>query len=257
MNNLEKRGLVCKTSKKEDGNMSLAHGPKEEVKQNRREFVENQEGNPDNYIVLKATHGDSVFIINKDEEPETDADAAGDALLQAEAVITNDPEVMLMLPTADCSPIVFYDPVNNVMALAHLGWKPSHKGLVKKVIAQMQENFGTNPGDLVINVGPSIHEESYIVNSISDEQKNDPRWQPFIKPTDDGRFSIDIIGFNKQQLLEAGVSEENIEVSDVDTYANEEYFSHRRKQEKGKEEVDHGNMVTVAQLPVETPVQER
>lgn len=254
MNNLEKLGLICATSSARDGNMSFswAHkngDSKESVIGNRTRFVESHGANLGDCAVMQIDHGDSIIRIAAADKGRGAEN--GEESIEAEALITNNPEVVLFLPTADCLPVTFFDPVKNVLALAHLGWKPSAKGLAQKVIQEMHAHYGCNPADIVINIGPSIRKESYLVEHIDTMQRK-PEWEPFVEKTPKG-YLIDLVGFNKAALIDAGVCEENIEVSPVDTALNQDYFSHHRAKRGGEKE---GRLATIARLPVERGVQE-
>jgi polyphenol oxidase len=249
MSNLEKHGLISATSTKEDGNMSFNWGEPDEVIANRERFLKAHGASLDDCTVMQLNHGEHIEVVGENERSRGARN--GPDSIAAEALITNDPETVLFLVTADCLPVTFYDPVKKVLALAHLGWKPSTLGLAKKVIQRMHDEFGCNPADVVVHVGPSIRKESYLVDEISEEQKT-PEWQPFITEEADGRYRVDLAGFNKQQLMEVGVPEASIEISSIDTGANENYFSHHRDKGKGGQ----GRIATIARLPVEKGVQE-
>ena len=229
--------------------MSFNWGEPDEVVANREEFLRKHGASLDDCTVMQLNHGEHIEVVGEEERGM--GARKGEDSIAAEALITNDPETILFLVTADCLPITFYDPVKKVLALAHLGWKPSTKGLSKSVIERMHDEFGCNPADIVVHVGPGIRQESYLVENISEEQRTE-EWGPFVQKDDDGQYRVDLVGFNTQQLVEAGVSEANIEVSPIDTFADENYFSHHRD----KERPDEGRVATIARLPVEKAVQE-
>jgi hypothetical protein len=165
------------------------------------------------------------------------------AVVVVEALITDTEGIALFLMTADCLPISVYDPVKNVIALAHLGWKPTGLKLIQKVITTLQTSFGSNPKDILVNIGPCIHKDSYKLEVV--EQKMLPEWQPYIEDLASGETTIDLIAFNRDQLIELGVQEENISIDPVDTVTSDDYFSHYRSVRTGELE---GRFATVLAL---------
>jgi len=162
-----------------------------------------------------------------------------DAFL-TDALITNSKDTILFMTTADCFPASFYDPKKEVIALVHLGWKPTELLLAKKVVERMRDSYGSDPKDLLVALGPGIHKESYIRRNPS--QKDKPAWKEYVQLVEDNLYSIDLIGFNINELTSAGVQKENIEIDPHDTAVSPEYFSHQRAMQMGEKE---GRMTTI------------
>jgi len=223
--------FLLATSTVADGNMSFVLGG-EKAFQNRNRFLE-KNGFPLEYVYAELEHGDVVAVVDKTKKRES---------IKADALITSAPGMPLIFVTADCFPLVYHDLARNVIALAHLGWKSSELGLAGKVVREMQK-LGSQPEDIRAFIGPGIHKESYLIENPA--QKNNPAWQEFLAPAEGGRTSVDLIGFNKKVLADAGVREKNIEVSSVDTAVSSEYFSHRRASQTSEPE---GRFATVVML---------
>lgn len=152
--------------------------------------------------------------------------------IRADALITDQPGLALFLPVADCVATALYDPTHHVIAILHLGRHSTVTDLVSRVIGTMTTCFGTQPADLLAYLSPAAQRNSYKLSYF--EPIHEPEWQQFIEQQDDG-ISVDLPGFNRQALLKAGVQLGNIEISNVDTYTSEDYFSHSRGDKNGRQ----------------------
>jgi YfiH family protein len=141
-----------------------------------------------------------------------------------DAVITAEKKLPLAIFTADCLPIFFSDTNNAVIALAHAGWRGTHKKISQKVISRLKGEFNINPEDLIVGLGPSLRGCCYEVtgeffrlfpDSITKKGK---------------RYYLDLIKENIGQLVESGVRKDNIFDSRFCTFcSNELFFSYRRE----------------------------
>lgn len=151
---------------------------------------------------------------------------------QADALITNTTDVALFLPVADCVAIALHDPVNNVIASVHAGRHSTVTDVIARVVGAMQLNFGSNPADILAWLSPSAQAGSYVMDYF--DQADLPEWQPFAKRNAEGKINIDLAGFNRFRLIEAGLSSANIQMSAVDTASNPDYFSHSQGDTQGR-----------------------
>lgn len=148
----------------------------------------------------------------------------------ADGLFTKTPGVGLLLPIADCIGTVIYDPVRRYLALLHLGRHSTLTDLITKTIKHF-EMQGSEPGDLLIWMSPSAQKQSYRLEYFDHE--SDESWQGFFKQKSDGYY-LDMQGYNKMKCMNAGVPEENIHVSPVDTVTSEDYFSHSAGDTQGR-----------------------
>lgn len=228
-------------SDKHDGNMSFFYGEKKDVIKNRRNFLDKNNLKIKNCTVVALAHKDNFEIVSKKQINQGTFDV--ESAIKADALITNEKNVVLFMVTADCLPIVLFDPVNQVISLVHHGWKGTNLKLVQKVLNTMTNEYHTKPENIIASFGPCIKKESYkFENPI---QKNLIEWKPYLKDQADGLTTIDIVGYSSGQLLEMGVKKENIEVSNIDTAKNKNYFSHFRSGKTGEKE---GRFATVISL---------
>lgn len=149
---------------------------------------------------------------------------------EADAIITRKSSVLLVLKAADCIPLVFYVPGQKILALAHVGTSGAKLHLPRKVI----DKLGMPAEDLRVYVGPHVSQKSYRFPDKDISEKDlDPSWDNYVSVEDDG-WHIDLLGYVLDELKSAGVKPENIEISEVDTGSDPDYFSHRRHKITGE-----------------------
>ena len=219
-------------SKREDGNLSVKWGDKNEVLHNRKAFLKKFNQAPENCVVMEPEHGDVIVHVTA---------ANTSKMIIAEAFITQGVGVILFLLTADCFPVSFYDPEKQVVALAHLGWRPIDKELAAKVVTEFVKVYESNPASIQVIIGPGIHKESYRFKEL--EQDKAKSWSKFLTHLPNGEIQVDLIGYIRKQLLDAGICSENIEISPVDTATSDEYFSHYRSVRTGESEARFATIV--------------
>ncbi len=155
----------------------------------------------------KQVHGDDVLIAGKD--------VCAKGCPDADAFITDQKNVPIAIRTADCVPVFIYDPLKQVIGLAHAGRKGTRQRIAAKTVQEMQDKFGCRCYDLKVALGPSIHPCCY---------------------------ETDIVTANRRQLVEAGVDDGNIFDCGVCTCCDHNYFSFRRDGEKA------GRMISLMML---------
>jgi polyphenol oxidase len=107
------------------------------------------------YRTAQQVHGAGVAVV--------DAHSVGRAP-EVDALITADRSVCLGIYVADCGPVFIVDPVRKVIAGAHSGRKGTELGIVSATIAKMTREFGSNPGDLIVQLGPCIRPPHYEID---------------------------------------------------------------------------------------------
>ncbi len=148
--------------------------------------------------------------------------------VRADALVTNVPDIALLLPVADCNAVIYADPVQHVVALAHLGWHSTVNDLAGKLVEHMVERYGSSPADIRIYNSPSIRAESYRFTYL--EQTPLTAWhnEPYAILQPDDTYAIDLVTYNYDQWIRAGIMPDNIEVSLVDTATSPDYPSARQ-----------------------------
>lgn len=161
----------------------------------------------------------------------------------ADALITREKGCALLLPTADCYPVTFYDAEHRVLALAHLGWQSTDADLAEKLVSYLKENYSIDPAKLCINIGPGIAGDSYRFADLA--QLTDHRWQEHLHHGE--LTGIDLLSYNLAALKRAGVQPEHIEVAGINTAQADEYFSNYATKRLGSSLPD-GRFMTVAMM---------
>lgn len=191
--------ILFATSKASDGNMSFAQGDAKEVLKNRQRFFSKLIIDITSIAEVKQVHDNEVILVG-------DANVKN---IEADSLMTNKPEVYLMIKIADCIPIAIYDPKNKAIGLIHAGWQGLDKGVIQNIIDSMSRNFGSKPEDLAVQFGPSIGPCHYKTNLWTLAQN---------------------------QLEKLGILEKNIDNPRLCTYESKDYFSHRRAENKGEDD---------------------
>lgn len=149
-----------------------------------------------------------------------------------DGLITNEPGVVLSCFFADCVPLYFVDPVKRAIGLAHSGWRGTVNRMGECMVQAMKDAFGSHPKDLIAAIGPSICRDCYEVSE--DVAEEFERAFPgcgtaVVSPgRESGKYQLDLWMANRMILMQAGISDENISVTDICTCHNPEYlFSHR------------------------------
>ena len=151
-----------------------------------------------------------------------------------DALITNEKNRPLMVMVADCAPILFYDPVQNVIAVAHAGRAGAFLNIVTETLTAFYELYGSNATDIRVSAGAMIQQCCYEVGEEVFQQSAQLGLEYSLECRE-GSYYLDISAIIKSQLLNAGIPEENIEVSSECTCClKEKYFSFRGEKNTGR-----------------------
>lgn len=149
-----------------------------------------------------------------------------------DGLITNTTSIPLVTFYADCVPLYFVDMKNHAIGLSHSGWRGTIKRMGKVTLEAMNQNFGTDPKDVIALVGPSICQDCYEVSEdVAKEFQNEftqRQIKNIVSAQTNDKFQLNLWNANHHILLDAGVKEENICISEVCTCCNSDLlFSHR------------------------------
>ena len=174
-------------------------------------------------------HGDRIAVIDRPELTREDLEGY-------DAFICKFPGIAIGVRTADCVPILLYDPVQWVVAAIHSGWKGTVLKIAQKTIGLMKCDFGCLPENLRAIIGPAIGPNSFQVGpEVVDKFRNTgfPMTQIWsFRGEGDGSpmsggHHIDLYTANRWILEESGVRD--IQVFDIDTFTDTSFFSARRE----------------------------
>jgi polyphenol oxidase len=165
---------------------------------------------------------------------------------QADAMVTDRPNLLLGILTADCVPVLFHDSGTRVIGAAHAGWKGALAGVTDNVIAAM-EKLGADRDNIACAIGPCIAQSSYEVDAafrsrfVDSDSANDG----FFAAGRPDHFQFDIEEYVAARLGREGIT--RIDKLGLDTYANEDrYFSYRRSCHRG--EAGYGRQISLIGL---------
>ncbi len=211
-------------------NLSFQRGDVyEHVMENYRRIAE-AIGFSVNHLVLSAqTHTTNVKLVTKEDRGRG---ITRESFSDIDGLITADEDVVLATSYADCVPLYFADMKNKAVGLSHSGWRGTVNRMGEVTIRRMQQEFGTNPDDLICAIGPSICQNCYEVDDIviHEFQKNFTQkdCQEIFYQTGNGRYQLNLWRANELILTEAGVKPENIDNRRICTCCNcDILFSHR------------------------------
>jgi len=178
------------------------------------------------FVLADQTHSDHIRIVTETESRGWDVRES--AIPDTDALITDRKGMMLGILTADCVPILLYDPVLGVVAAVHAGWKGTRAQIVAKCVGKMMEHFGCNPSDILAGVGPAIGSCCYEVGAEVAEHFLDIEGSAHKRGE---KYMLDLSYINKYQLIGAGLAEAQIEMSGICTACDtDHFFSYRKEQ---------------------------
>ena len=203
-------------------NVSFAGADRPEYVRKNLQIIRDAIGVKD-LVFLNQVHGREILVLN-----ELDFDGFREPA-NADAMITDIPQVALMVKQADCQSVLLFDPVKGVIANVHCGWRGNVFNILKSVVEKMTSDFGCFATDLAAAIGPSL---GPCCSEFVDYEE--------IFPEDFRRFMTSKAYFNlweisRYQLLEAGLINENIEVAGICTRCSSDmFYSYRGEGETGR-----------------------
>jgi YfiH family protein len=165
----------------------------------------------------------------------------------ADAMVTDRPNVLLGILTADCAPVLFADREAVVVGAAHAGWRGAFAGVTDTTIAAM-ERLGARREHIHAAVGPCIAQPSYEVDDAFQDcfLEADRDNERFFVVAADGKPHFDLEAYVVHRLIAAGIGE--VEALNLDTYDDcDRFYSYRRATHRG--EADYGRQLSAIAIP--------
>ena len=166
-----------------------------------------------------------------------------DSRPKADAIVTNRLDLAIGVMTADCTPVLFADPIEGVIGVAHAGWKGAFSGVLSETVAKM-EQLGADRSQIIAAVGPCIHQDSYEVGPefINQFLNENPKNSMFFIPSSlDNHHLFDLPRFVLSKLNVLGLSV--VQSVSEDTYTDETKFYSYRRATHAKE-ADYGRCIS-------------
>lgn len=174
-------------------------------------------------------HGDKVEIIDRQWLEAKSPDERLSCLEGKDAVMTNCAGVCIGVSTADCIPVLIYDPEHHACCAVHAGWRGTVKRIVQKAVTAMAVEYAAAPQQLMAVIGPGISLDSFEVGNEVYEQFELADFDMRRIARKYEKWHIDLWMCNKMQLIEMGIPEANIHVAGICTYTHyQDFFSARR-----------------------------
>ena len=165
------------------------------------------------------THSDHIEIVDSRNE-----------YFDTDGLIVTEPDTMIYLRFADCTPLIFYDEINHIGAVSHAGWRGTAAKIGVKTVEKMELNFGTKPQDVIALIGPAI---SLCCYEVSDDVRTQLLDTVYDKTGLTKDKNVDLKGINARQLQEIGV--QKIDICPYCTSCNNDLFYSYRKENGTRE----------------------
>ena len=215
----------------------------EAIEENQRRIAAAIGVDPSDFTYTHQTHTTNVAVVEEKDR--------GGRFLDTDGMVTNVPGICLVTFYADCVPLFFVDSVHRAIGLSHSGWRGTVGRMGQATLKLMEKQYGTDPEQVVAAIGPSICQDCYEVsedvalafaeNFVRDDAKAVEylgRYQRDYTQTDienclmyrkeNGKYQLNLWYANFRVFRDAGVPDQNIEVTDVCTCCNPSLlFSHR------------------------------
>ena len=208
-------------------NLISGHGDEpENVRENFRRVAALLGAGVDDCAVTKQVHGNVVRIVTGADRHR----CLSPVPYEADGVATNTPGLPIFCFTADCVPVLLYDGKNRVAAAVHCGWRSSVADILKNALEQM-EHLGAERQAITAAIGPAIgfcHFETDDDVPQAVERYLDGDTAGLFRRRDDGKTLVDLRGANARRLVQLGVPQAQIDISEECTVcSHEKYWSHR------------------------------
>lgn len=229
---LNHSGLVQGVSTQSSGNMALHTGDlPEPVLKRRYSFLQALQLDLGQLVTANQVHGVKVQKVDR-QLAGAGARSLQTALPDTDALITDEPGIVLAIFTADCVQVFLYDPDRPAVAVVHAGWRGTIARIVERTIERMIREYQTLPERILAAIGPAICKKCFQVNRDLADIFNKADCLAVNKGGD--RYYVDLIGFNFRLLTKAGIAPENIFLSGACTSCQHQtFFSYRAGNQTG------------------------
>ena len=186
-------------------------------------------------ITLNQKHSDQVIYFKNERSVKNK--------LTGDAMVSEVKNIGISILTADCAPVLFYDPNKKIIGCAHSGWKGALNGIIKNTVKKFNE-LNSNNNDLIAVVGPCINKDNYKVQidffkKFVDQDKIN---ENFFQKINGEQYNFDLRSFINKELTNLNIKKiENIE---MDTFSQRELFYSYRRSRLNREQ-DYGRCISV------------
>lgn len=191
-----------------------------------------------NLVKTNQEHTKEVKIV-KEKVEVNNPDINLNEYAKTDGLITNKKNIILSTTNADCILLLFYDPIKNVIANIHSGWRGTLKRICVNTIRKMCEEFESAPEDIIVCICPSIRMchfevEQDVKEMFIKEFQDFDNTDEWIKETvKNKKWNIDTVQINRQLLTKEGIKFDNIIDSGICTVCNSEIIHSYRVEKQG------------------------
>lgn len=202
------------------------------IRRNRMELAEAVGFEAKRWVTACQIHSANVTVIGEEDAGKGALDRET-RIPDTDALVTNRKDICLMVLSADCVPILLFDPVKQVIAAIHAGWRGTAAQIVVRTVECMREKYGSLPADIWAGIGPAIGKCCFEVEEdvASVFLRLFPEAAGIVSAGQiSGKYQVDLWEANRQELLSSGIQAENIEVAGMCTVCHpDHFFSYRRE----------------------------
>ncbi|MFQ5722328.1 MAG: peptidoglycan editing factor PgeF [Candidatus Aminicenantales bacterium] len=176
-------------------------------------------------ISLQQIHSNIVHSVDK----------APNHNLRGDALITNQPFLLLIIESADCLPVLMVEEKKKVIAAIHCGWKGTQKRIVQRVIQLLKSDYEAQPSSIKVALGPHIRGSCYEIGEEVRYKFLEAGFSPsFFQPVAglNHQYLFDLAEVNLRLLIEAGVKPQQIFTIEICSHCHPLFPSYRRDKEK-------------------------
>jgi polyphenol oxidase len=214
---------TCRNSINDDQAPRFTGMPEQKTEENRRKLAGILEIDAEQMVFPGQSHTNHVVTVG---------DMSKHSISDTDALVTNQTGLCLCIQTADCVPILLFDPVKNVVAAIHAGWKGTVAHIVNATVKKLIDSFQIEPGNVMAVLGPSIGPENYEVGKeVADAVYNTiPNAEQTLVKCSNHKYLFNLWEANRQLLLSCGLKSEKIQIFGRCTFQGEnKFFSARRE----------------------------
>lgn len=224
-------------------NMSFSSGDDSQlVLENRRRYLSALHIVQEHIICCNQVHGVHIEQVGTADRGRGATEAAS-AIPSCDGLMTSEAGVPLTMNFADCTPLLFCDPVNHAVAVSHGGWRGTAGNIAAATLERMHEAYGTDPGNVLAAIGPAIGACCFEVGQDVMDQ-----FAALFSPAEleelarqaGEKYYLDLAKANRMLLLRAGIRPDHLEEAHICTYCRDDlFFSYRKASRHGEKTGRH------------------
>ncbi len=196
------------------------------VKENYRLVSLDNNINLEKAVLSKQTHTDNIRIVTKSDFGK--GIVCPSNIEDTDALVTNISGNALVVFAADCTPILLFDPIQNVAAAIHSGWRGSVKKIAPKCVGLMQKDFGSNPHDILAIIGPCIGQCCFEFGSDATNYFD----TKYLKSSGN-KYMVDLKSYIADDLKNSGINPDNVDICPSCTMCGrDKFYSYRADRDK-------------------------